>query len=133
MFSTELGLTLEAAFREASSRRHAFFCLEHLLYALTFDEQIIEVLQNAGVELALLRKDLEAFFDKHVEVVPTRAVKGVTTEPAQTPAVQRVLQPQVRIFSTKVAVHAVAGSTRKKGSSSGHTEAGFQHSLEEKM
>ena len=50
MFSTELGLTLEAAFREASSRRHAFFCLEHLLYALSFDEQVMEVLQNVGVQ-----------------------------------------------------------------------------------
>jgi ATP-dependent Clp protease ATP-binding subunit ClpA len=92
MFSTELGLTLEAAFREASSRRHAFFCLEHLLYALTFDEHVMRILQSAGADLALLRKDLEAFFDKHVEVVPIGGAKGQVSEPAQTPAVQRVLQ-----------------------------------------
>ena len=41
MFSTELGYTLEAAYREATNRQHAFFCLEHLLYALLFDDQII--------------------------------------------------------------------------------------------
>lgn len=92
MFSTELGLTLEAAFREASSRRHAFFCLEHLLYALTFDEQVGRILQSAGADIALLRKDLETFFDKHVEVVSVRGAKGQAAEPAQTPAVQRVLQ-----------------------------------------
>jgi ATP-dependent Clp protease ATP-binding subunit ClpA len=92
MFSTELGLTLEAAFREASSRRHAFFCLEHLLYALTFDEQVIKILESVGADLSLLRKDLESFFDKHVEVVPVRGVKSQAAEPAQTPAVQRVLQ-----------------------------------------
>jgi ATP-dependent Clp protease ATP-binding subunit ClpA len=92
MFSTELGLTLEAAFREASSRRHAFFCLEHLLYALSFDEQVMEVLNHCGADLSLLRKDLETFFDKHVEIIPIRSSKVPAVEPAQTPAVQRVLQ-----------------------------------------
>ena len=92
MFSTELGLTLEAAFREAASRRHAFFCLEHLLYALTFDEQIMEILRNAGADIPALRKDLEHFFDKHIEVVPLKTQRGIASEPAQTPAVQRVLQ-----------------------------------------
>ncbi len=92
MFSTELGLTLEAAFREAASRRHAFFCLEHLLYALTFDEQVIEILQNTGADILSLRKDLEVFFDKHIEVVPLKPGKAPASEPAQTPAVQRVLQ-----------------------------------------
>lgn len=92
MFSTELGLTLEAAFREASSRRHAFFCLEHLLYALSFDEQVMEILNHVGADLALLRKDLENFFEKHVEVIPVKNSKVPAAEPAQTPAVQRVLQ-----------------------------------------
>lgn len=92
MFSTELGLTLEAAFREAASRRHAFFCLEHLLYALTFDEQIIDILKNTGADIAAVRKDLELFFDKHIEVVPLKPSKAPAAEPAQTPAVQRVLQ-----------------------------------------
>lgn len=92
MFSTELGLTLEAAFREASSRRHAFFCLEHLLYALTFDDQVMEILNHVGADLSVLRKDLELFFDKHVEVIPIKSTKVVAAEPAQTPAVQRVLQ-----------------------------------------
>lgn len=92
MFSTELGLTLEAAFREASSRRHAFFCLEHLLYALSFDDQVMEILNHVGADLSVLRKDLELFFDKHVEVIPLKSSKVPAAEPAQTPAVQRVLQ-----------------------------------------
>ena len=63
MFSAELGLTLEAAFREAATRRNVFFCLEHLLYALSFDTQVLEVLKRSGVEIKILRKDLETFFD----------------------------------------------------------------------
>jgi ATP-dependent Clp protease ATP-binding subunit ClpA len=92
MFSTELGLTLEAAFREASSRRHAFFCLEHLLYALTFDEKVMEALESCGADIPLLRKDLEHYFAKHMEVIPAKGPQAGVTEPIQTPAVQRVLQ-----------------------------------------
>lgn len=94
MFSTELGLTLEAAFREASSRRHVFFCLEHLLYALSFDERVIEILQQVGVQLQTLRKDLENFFDRNMEIVPIQG-NPHATEPSQTPAVQRVLQQAI--------------------------------------
>lgn len=95
MFSTELGLTLEAAFREASTRRHAFFCLEHLLYALSYDDQIIEILEHVGVKIPTLRKELEQFFDESVEVIPIHAAEGVSAEPTQTPAVQRVLQQAI--------------------------------------
>jgi ATP-dependent Clp protease ATP-binding subunit ClpA len=94
MFSTELGLTLEAAFREASSRRHAFFCLEHLLYALSFDEHVTEILQEVGVQVQTLRKDLENFFDRNMEVVPLHG-NNLACEPSQTPAVQRVLQKAI--------------------------------------
>jgi len=68
------------------------FCLEHLLYALTFDEQIAEILRSAGADISTLRRDLENFFDKHIEVVPLKSPRSAATEPAQTPAVQRVLQ-----------------------------------------
>lgn len=95
MFSTELGLTLEAAFREASTRRHTFFCLEHLLYALSFDDQIIDILEHVGAKIPTLRKELELFFDESVEVIPMHAAEGVSTEPTQTPAVQRVLQQAI--------------------------------------
>ena len=95
MFSTELGLTLEAAFREASTRRHAFFCLEHLLYALTFDEQILEILEHVAVQVPVLRRELEDYFDNNLEAIPTNAVEGIAAEPTQTPAVQRVLQQAI--------------------------------------
>ena len=44
MLSTELAYALEAAFREAEQRKHAFFCLEHLLFALLFDPTIKSIL-----------------------------------------------------------------------------------------
>lgn len=92
MFSTELGLTLEAAFREAASRRHVFFCLEHLLYALSFDPIVGDVLRKTGADVKQLRKDLENFFETELEKIPVEVGKIAYEEPAQTPAIQRVLQ-----------------------------------------
>lgn len=90
MFSIELSHTLEAAFREASTRKHAFFCVEHLLYAMLHDEGIVNVIRRCGGNPKELLKDLDEFFEKEIEPLP----KG-EAEPAQTPAVQRVLQRAV--------------------------------------
>lgn len=93
MFSTELGLTLEAAFREAASRKHAFFCVEHLLFALSFEENAAQVLKACGANLKDLRKDLEEFFSTQVEIITSEAgTNSAYREPMQTPSVQRVLQ-----------------------------------------
>jgi ATP-dependent Clp protease ATP-binding subunit ClpA len=98
MFSTGLSYTLEAAVREAEQRKNAYFCLEHLLYALLFDMDIKELLVNCGADLDNLRKSLETFFDNDVEKVSGASVASETmteVEPIQTPAVQRVLQQAI--------------------------------------
>ena len=92
MFSTELSYTLEAAYREAARRKHAFFCLEHLLYALLFDEEILDVITSCGGNPEKIKQDLEDFFEKHVEKVGQRSTGDGEEGPIQTPAVQRVLQ-----------------------------------------
>jgi len=103
MFSNELSYTLEAAYREAASRKHAFFCVEHLLYALLFDEEIVEIIKSCGGNDAKIKKDLEQFFEQHVEKVDdlkSNESIHVSEEqeevgPIQTPAIQRVLQKAI--------------------------------------
>ncbi len=97
MFSTGLSYTLEAAVREAEQRKNAYFCLEHLLYALLFDADVKEILFNCGADLESLRKALEKFFDDEVEkITPSpRSKKSDEVGPIQTPAVQRVLQQAI--------------------------------------
>lgn len=92
MFSTELGYTLEAAYREAAQRGHAFFCLEHLLYAFLFDEQAAEVIKRCGGDIALLKEDLEHFLLHQIEKNEEKGEGQEDPGPVQTPAVQRVLQ-----------------------------------------
>jgi len=90
MFSSQAALVLEAALREAVSRRHAFFCVEHILYALLFDDRIQHLLKACGGKVDELKNALRDFFEHHIERVPEK--DATTLEPVQTPAVQRVLQ-----------------------------------------
>ncbi|MGA1192033.1 MAG: Clp protease N-terminal domain-containing protein, partial [Bdellovibrionota bacterium] len=93
MFSTELGYTLEAAWREASSRQHAYFTLEHLLLALLADPEVNTILKNCGAHVRAVKEELEEFLDSQVETATGSSAERA--EPIQTPAVQRVLQRSI--------------------------------------
>jgi ATP-dependent Clp protease ATP-binding subunit ClpA len=86
----ELQLTLQAAFREAMARRHAFLTVEHLLFALLHDTRGAEVLRHCGADLAALKRALTRFFDEEVEKLEEE--DGQTR---QTLAFHRVMQHAV--------------------------------------
>ena len=95
MFSTQLTFTLEAAVREASQRDHAYFCVEHLLYALTFDDDALRILKGCEADIDELKADLEQFFSTEIERRNSQTTSGhigLEVEPLQTPAIQRILQ-----------------------------------------
>ena len=88
----ELHLTLQAAVREAISRRHAYVTVEHLLFALLHDERGIEILRHSGADVAALRAAIERFFAEDLERVPG----DDPFDARQTLAFHRVLQHAVR-------------------------------------
>ncbi|WP_227711890.1 ATP-dependent Clp protease ATP-binding subunit ClpA [Sneathiella sp. P13V-1] len=70
----------------ATSRRHEFAMLEHLLYSLTEDQDAAAVMRACNVDLELLRKDLDEFIseelddlvmDRFVEARPTLSFQRV--------------------------------------------------------
>jgi ATP-dependent Clp protease ATP-binding subunit ClpA len=91
MFSASLEIVLTVAYREATSRRHTHLTLEHLLYALAHDQDGERILAACGVDLPLLRQELDTFLDKSLE----RFSRGSHKEPEQTLAFRRVLQTAV--------------------------------------
>lgn len=86
--SRELEISLALAFNEARRRRHEFVCIEHLLYALLHDEDVVDIIRNCGGDVDTLKRDLERFFDRQLERVPD----GLPVQPQQTTGFQRVLQ-----------------------------------------
>ena len=81
-------MTLQSAFREAVSRRHAYLTLEHLLFAILHDDQGVEILRHSGAQLEALKAGLERFFQEDLERVPGED----PVETQQTLAFHRVLQ-----------------------------------------
>ena len=86
--SRELEATFSLAIKEAKRRRHKYLCLEHILYALTFDEAVAAIIRHCGGNVKALQRDLEEFFKDNIEQLP----EGVDAEPQQTLGFQRVLQ-----------------------------------------
>ena len=87
----ELQLAVQAAFREAVSRRHAYVTVEHLLYALLHDDRAVEILRHAGAQIMPLVDALDRFFADDLEAVPG----DEPFESRQTLAFHRVLQHAV--------------------------------------
>jgi len=87
--SRELEVTLTLAVNEARRRRHEFLCLEHVLYALTFDETVSNIIRQCGGDVKGLQRDLEVFFKENLEQLTEDTDEQ---EPQQTLGFQRALQ-----------------------------------------
>jgi len=83
-----LQLTLQAAHNEAVARRHAYLTVEHLLYAVLFSDEGVDILRNSGADVDALRLSLEKFFEEDLDRVPGN--EAVDT--LQTLAFHRVIQ-----------------------------------------
>ncbi|MCY3701970.1 MAG: ATP-dependent Clp protease ATP-binding subunit ClpA [Rhodospirillales bacterium] len=94
MLSSNLEKSLHNAIELARGHRHEFVTLEHLLRALTEDEDAVEVLLACRVDLEKLQGDLDEFLESALtstvldgesqpESVPSRGVRRVLGRAAQ--------------------------------------------------
>ncbi len=86
--SRELEISLALAVSEARRRHHEFLCIEHVLYALLHDADVVEVVRHCGGDVTELKRDLETFFDEKLQ----RRPNGADGSPEQTIGFQRVIQ-----------------------------------------
>ena len=63
MLSRNLEKSLHRALAYANERRHEYATLEHLLLALTEDQDAVAVLKACGVEIEKLRRDIANYLD----------------------------------------------------------------------
>ncbi|HRQ61090.1 MAG TPA: Clp protease N-terminal domain-containing protein, partial [Alphaproteobacteria bacterium] len=90
MLSRNLEQTLHKALAIANEYRHEFATLEHLLLALTDDQDAMAVLRSCGISLPDLREQLQQYIGSELTYL---ASAGKDIEEAKpTTAFQRVLQ-----------------------------------------
>ncbi len=88
MLSRNLEQSLHRALAYASERRHEYATLEHLLLALSEDQDAVAVLRACNVDIDRLRRDLTEFVDNSL----TDLVSPRGAEPKPTAGFQRVVQ-----------------------------------------
>jgi ATP-dependent Clp protease ATP-binding subunit ClpA len=88
MLSPKLEQTLHRALAHANERRHEYATLEHLLLALTEDQDAIAVISACNVEIDRLRSDLLEYIDDSL----SNLVGSATSDAKPTAGFQRVLQ-----------------------------------------
>jgi ATP-dependent Clp protease ATP-binding subunit ClpA len=88
MLSRNLEQSLHRALAHANERRHEYATLEHLLMALTEDQDAIAVLKACGVDIDKLRADLKSYLDTELRGLISN--RGGEAKP--TAGFQRVLQ-----------------------------------------
>jgi len=88
MLSRNLEQTLHKALTIANERHHEYATLEHLLLALTDDQDAMAVLRSCGIALPDLREQLEQYLENELTYLMNREIE----ESKPTTAFQRVLQ-----------------------------------------
>jgi ATP-dependent Clp protease ATP-binding subunit ClpA len=91
MLSRNLEQSLHRALALATERRHEYATLEHLLLALTEDEDAVPVLRACGVDVDQLRQDLADFVKHELDGLKSTS----TADPKPTAGFQRVVQRSV--------------------------------------
>jgi ATP-dependent Clp protease ATP-binding subunit ClpA len=87
-FASALETTLHKALEAASSRRHEYATLEHLLLALVDDEHASKVMNACNVDLGDLKATVTHYLDTELEALKVDAA----TDPSPTSGFQRVVQ-----------------------------------------
>jgi ATP-dependent Clp protease ATP-binding subunit ClpA len=88
VLSRNLEQTLHRALAHANKRNHEYGTLEHLLLALTEDQDAIAVLRACGVDVEKLKRGLAEYLDNELQGL----VAGGNEDAKPTASFQRVLQ-----------------------------------------
>jgi ATP-dependent Clp protease ATP-binding subunit ClpA len=88
MIARQLQKSFEFALNEAMKRRHEYVTLEHLLYALLHDRDVIDIIRACGGDIPQLEKQLDDFMNKTLE----QLADDSEVQPVLTAMLQRVVQ-----------------------------------------
>src|SRR5580704_6493696 len=92
--SPEVEIAMHVAASDAARRRHEYFTVEHLLYALLLDDTTANIVRHAGGNPENLKKRLERYLSEEVE-----AVDGA---PGETPPASLGVQRAIRRAASHV-------------------------------
>ncbi|MCP4755631.1 MAG: ATP-dependent Clp protease ATP-binding subunit ClpA [Proteobacteria bacterium] len=87
MLSRELEISLISAVRDAQKRKHEYVTLEHVFYAILFDQVTAQIIEDCGGNISELKMLLDQYLSTKIQPLP----EDVVQDPTQTPAFQRLM------------------------------------------
>ncbi len=96
MMGRSLMQALAIAVMEMRRRHHEFLTLEHILFAMSHESMGRTILEGCGVDIGLLRQNLESYLRVHVPTLSPEQEMQQNGEITQTVAVERVLERALR-------------------------------------
>jgi ATP-dependent Clp protease ATP-binding subunit ClpA len=104
MLSKQLESTLQLAAEIASSSKHKYTTIEHLLLALLDDVDVLQVLNTQRVDIIDMRKSLRYHITHDLEVLKG----GSDSDPRPTTGFQRVIQRAV-VYGGAIGINNITG------------------------
>lgn len=89
--SPEVEIALSLAAKEAARRNNEYVTIEHLLYALLFDESTAEIVRHAGGDVTRVKKQLEKYLDTQLETLEDNLAPDPTASLGVQRAIRRAL------------------------------------------
>ena len=98
-----VNLSLERAVMKATELSHEYVTLEHLLYAIIEEKDVLDLLGNMGVDIAGVLVELEQHLNEREDI----AIPDMDSPPRQTLAIDRTFNRAVTqvIFSGRTKLH----------------------------
>ncbi len=100
MLSDELIHAINNVVQQAYERRHEFVTPEHLLLALLDDKVAVDVLNNVGADIDLLRHNLEEFIDANTPLIPAAQMQR-GHEPKKTAGFDMVIKRAIFLVQSR--------------------------------
>ncbi len=125
ILSEQLEQSLNDIFRAAHIKRNEFVTIEHLLLGLIDNKEARVVLDGLGVDIALLREELENFINTHVTVLPEGSGDTVASVGLQRVIQRAVMHVQAAGKDVVTGAHALVAIFSEKDSHAVY----FLHSL----
>lgn len=88
MVSSELNSIFSDAISFAKENRHEYITVEHIFFALIHNQNIVEILSECGIDIELLRENLQSYFIQNIEKIPATD----NFEPFETVSLTRVIE-----------------------------------------
>ena len=106
MISSQLEMYLNKAIKRANEKKHEFLTLENVLLAILEDKTVSKVLGECGVDLTLLKKDLENFLedDGNFSLLEDEEIKELGEEQFTNEEMRKIANQNVIFYQPEISL-----------------------------